>query len=74
MGCMGNEDLSRIGSLEMTMLLMSVEQRCIQEGGWSARKVASGRSQAEKLSRGNSGHEQFGADKRVGRSSEGSFG
>ncbi len=52
MGCMGNDDLSRVGSLEMTALLMSVVQRCILEGGRSARKVASGRSQAEKLSRG----------------------
>ncbi len=46
MGCMGNEDLSRVGSLGMTTLLMSLEQRCIHEGGWSARKVASGRSEA----------------------------
>jgi hypothetical protein len=55
MGCMGNEDLSRVGSLEMTALLMSLKRRCIHEGGWSARKVASGGSQgrkAEKLSRG----------------------
>ncbi len=52
MDCMGNEDLSRVGSLGMTVLLMSLERRCIHEGGWSARKVASGRNQAEKLSRG----------------------
>ncbi len=52
MGYMGNEDLSRVGSLGMTALLISLEQRCIHEGGWSARKVASGRNQAEKLSRG----------------------
>jgi hypothetical protein len=68
MGCMGNEDLSRVGSMELTALLMSLERCYIHEGGWNARKVASGGSQgrkAKKLSRG----EKFGADRRVGRSS-----
>jgi hypothetical protein len=45
MGCMENGDLSRVRSLEMTALLMSLSGAAFMEGRWSARKVTSGGSQ-----------------------------
>jgi hypothetical protein len=48
MGCMEDGDRSRVKSLEMTALLMSLSGAAFMQGGWSTRKVTSGRSQGRK--------------------------